>query len=916
MLVLLVGVVAVLLHNSFLPGQILFSNDGPLGRLESQCHHLPEAFTGVWQDLNSVGFREGGAMPNLTSGVRLILTPIGFSKFYVPLALVILGLGAWYFFRQLRLAPLACLLGGLATALNSCFFSAACWGVGSLAITVGMIFFALGALSDNTSTNRWLRVVLAGMAVGMAVAEGADIGAIFSMFLAGFVMYQAWFAAGSKAKNVALGVARISLVAVVAALVAAQAVTVLVQTQLEGVSDPLESVGARENPWDWATKWSLPKVEALGLAVPGLFGFRMDTDGGGAYWGNTGRDPAWDHYLASGQQGPPPTGFIRYSGGGIYAGELVLLVALWAALQSLRREASAFNAAQRRWLWFWSVVGLASLLFAFGRYAPFYRLLYALPYFSSIRNPTKFLHLLSFALVILFAYGVDGLARTCLRPAGPGVAPPPRDLKAWWMRASKFERRWTLGWLLVLGLSLVAWKVYADSHYKLVEYLQANLFEASLAEEIARFSVGQPGWFVLFFALAGILLVLVLGGRFAGARAKWGGIFLGTLLVLDLGRANQPWIVYWDSDAKYASNPILDLLRSLHGSYRVSMFPFRMPPNHSMFEQLYRVEWLQHPFPYYNIQSLDVSQMPRFPADIDAFETMFRINPLATNTFYKLIRRWELTNTRYLLAPTETLGTLNSQLDPVKTRFHVVAQFNLVPKPGILQARMSEDLTVALANEGVYSLIEFNGALPRVSLWSAWQVNTNSEAVLASLAKPEFDPHSTLLVGDALPEPPASATRAQSAGTVELARYTPKDLVFKADATRPCVMLLNDRFEPHWKALVDGRPQTLLRCNFLMRGVYLLPGQHTVEFRFQPPIGPLYISLAASAVGLLLLGVVAAGHWRKKPTAAPTAEPEPASSKPEREPLPVAAPPGPQPRDSAQKPSGKTKRARQKANAR
>src|SRR5690349_8879131 len=99
MLLLLVAVLALLLHNSFLPGQILFSNDGPLGRLESQCHHLPEAFTGVWQDLNSVGFREGGAMPNITALLRLVLMPIGFSKFYVPLALLILGLGAWYFFR-------------------------------------------------------------------------------------------------------------------------------------------------------------------------------------------------------------------------------------------------------------------------------------------------------------------------------------------------------------------------------------------------------------------------------------------------------------------------------------------------------------------------------------------------------------------------------------------------------------------------------------------------------------------------------------------------------------------------------------------------------------------------------------------------------------------------------------------------
>jgi hypothetical protein len=419
---------------------------------------------------------------------------------------------------------------------------------------------------------------------------------------------------------------------------------------------------------------------------------------------------------------------------------------------------------------------------------------------------------------------------------------------------------------------------------------------------------------VLLLLLSGGLLVLVFGGRFAGPRAKWGGFLLGALLVVDLGRANQPWIVYWDNQQKYGSNPILDLLRSLHGTYRVTMFPFRMPPDFKMFEQLYRVEWLQHPFPYYNIQSLDVSQMPRSPLDIDTFETTFRIDPLATNTFYKLVRRWALTNTRYLIGPTATLGPLNEQLDPAKKRFHIVAQFNLVPKPGISQARREQDLTAALANDGSLSLIEFSGALPRVSLWSAWEVNTNQEATLATMARPEFDPHKTLLVGGNVPEPPTGATVAQPAGTVELTRYAPKDLVFKAEAETRCVMLLNDRSEPNWNVSVDGRRQAVLPCNYLMRGVYLTPGNHTVEFRFQPPVGAIYVSVAASVAGLLLLGVAIGGRWLKKadttPPAAPSG-PAPANPASEFTAAPAPASPRPQPKGAPAKGSRNRKRLRQ-----
>jgi uncharacterized membrane protein YfhO len=96
----------------------------------------------------------------------------------------------------------------------------------------------------------------------------------------------------------------------------------------------------------------------------------------------------------------------------------------------------------------------------------------------------------------------------------------------------------------------------------------------------------------------------------------------------------------------------------------------------------------------------------------------------------------------------------------------------------------------------------------------------------------------------------------QNAGTVEFTSYAPKDIVFKADAATPSVLLLNDRYDPNWKVWVDGKPEPLLRCNYLMRGVYLTPGSHKVEFRFEPPVNTIYVSVAAIAVGLLLCGLL------------------------------------------------------------
>src|SRR6185295_11801190 len=131
---------------------------------------------------------------------------------------------------------------------------------------------------------------------------------------------------------------------------------------------------------------------------------RGDTPDGGAYWGIAGSDPAWDSYLESDRKGPPPGGPLHGGMGSNYAGVLVVLVAAFGIVQSLRKKGGPFTDAQRKAVWFWCVVVAVAMLLMFGRFAPFYQLFYALPYASTIRNPAKFLHVVEWALLILFAY--------------------------------------------------------------------------------------------------------------------------------------------------------------------------------------------------------------------------------------------------------------------------------------------------------------------------------------------------------------------------------------------------------------------------------------------------------------------------------------------------------------------------------
>ena len=121
--------------------------------------------------------------------------------------------------------------------------------------------------------------------------------------------------------------------------------------------------------------------------------------------------------------------------------------------------------------------------------------------------------------------------------------------------------------------------------------------------------------------------------------------------------------------------------------------------------------------------------------------------------------------------------------------------------------------------------------------------------------------------------------------------YSSKKIVLQAAPAVPSILLLNDRFSTDWQVVVDGKPASLLRCNYIMRGVYLERGSHRVEFRFHLPLNrplarlevepdtqavsfvfhvptalPSLITLVAYGIGLVLLVLLALTRSDTGPT--------------------------------------------------
>jgi hypothetical protein len=141
-------------------------------------------------------------------------------------------------------------------------------------------------------------------------------------------------------------------------------------------------------------------------------------------------------------------------------------------------------------------------------------------------------------------------------------------------------------------------------------------------------------------------------------------------------------------------------------------------------------------------------------------------------------------------------------------------------------------------------------ALPRAYLVrDAWVVP--SEAALAAIADPGFDPrHAVVLVDGPSRKALASKGPAGEPGTTRTLLRTADRTIVEAEAVAPGYLVLVDAWDPAWRAYVDGREVPVLRANVAFRAVALDAGHHRVEFVYRPRSAML--GAAASLAGLLI----------------------------------------------------------------
>jgi hypothetical protein len=163
-------------------------------------------------------------------------------------------------------------------------------------------------------------------------------------------------------------------------------------------------------------------------------------------------------------------------------------------------------------------------------------------------------------------------------------------------------------------------------------------------------------------------------------------------------------------------------------------------------------------------------------------------------------------------------------------------------------------------------------ALPRVFLVDRQRTAPDADAALAATTAPSFDARRVAVTETPIGGLPSeSAAPSGGAGTARLTRYGDERVVARADAKSSALLVLTDTYFPGWKATVDGRSVPIERVDYLLRGVRVPAGAHTVEFRYEPASwrAGWLISLVALVT---LAGVAALGLRGRRGTPARAAD--------------------------------------------
>lgn len=422
----------------------------------------------------------------------------------------------------------------------------------------------------------------------------------------------------------------------------------------------------------------------------------------------------------------------------------------------------------------WLAVLLAAfgIIFSMGKFTPFYNLLYDhFPGINRFRVPKMMMFVPVFALGVLGARGLEIL----------------RDDEA--CRSVNFRRYLygVGGFILLLGLSLglelgagrftldlFQPQISLPTRYEQGSYLISQRWENMVHETSVALLITSVCAALLFARYR----------RFIGGGAIVA--ICAVIYIADVTRVNSKFLftVSVPDKVRGVKTPAMEFLQSNRGNYRTLPMDGSDPMQYA------------------------TNNIP----------VMFTSNPVQQ-------RRWQ-----------ELLDvfSLNSVIpDMLNVKYLVYSAQQFEEEKGQLGNRY---IPVFKSPDNSQIVLENRSVLPKAWLVPSVVITTDTNQMFSILHNPAFNPARFALVESAAPLQMQNAAipTAVPPGQVVVSSYEDGRILLKAETVVNGLLVLGEKYYQGWKALVDGQKTEIYPVNHVLRGVYLTPGKHQVEFIFDP----------------------------------------------------------------------------------
>ncbi|MEO5571699.1 MAG: YfhO family protein [Bacteroidia bacterium] len=142
------------------------------------------------------------------------------------------------------------------------------------------------------------------------------------------------------------------------------------------------------------------------------------------------------------------------------------------------------------------------------------------------------------------------------------------------------------------------------------------------------------------------------------------------------------------------------------------------------------------------------------------------------------------------------------------------------------------------------------------SVWfvKEFKMVANADSEINALSK--FDPKQTVFIDERFKEYMSGFNlNYDSTATIKLLSYLPNDLNYESKSNAEQFAVFSEiYYDKGWNAYIDGKLTSHIRVNYVLRGMRVPPGNHKIEFKFEPVVYATgeKISMISSALLILL----------------------------------------------------------------